>query len=335
MTFSQYDALSVLEDQGQSSSAFLCLNEGNRYFTSPECAGMITYRPVGRTYWIQFTGACAQKDLNRKLLDDAFAAEAARARKRVVALQLSRSDAERAAAAGCVVNQLGCSYSIDLSSFAMRGQKFVKTRNMIARSRREGVVVSEATAERLRDPEFVTQLDRIDAEWLRDKGRHVKELQLMIGERGGVVQDRRRLFFAAMAGRVVAYISYSPVYGAHPGWLYDLTRRLPYAPPGVIEHIFAEAAEIFRDEGSSWVHLGFTPFVGIESEHRVPGATSQVLAKAISVIRERGSILYPAKNQLAFKLKWRPHHIVPEYIAVRHHIRLRDVWCVARATNCL
>ena len=45
---------------------------------------------------------------------------------------------------GWTVNQFGTSYSIDLSDFTLQGKKFVKTRNMIARSRREGVTIAEA-----------------------------------------------------------------------------------------------------------------------------------------------------------------------------------------------
>ncbi|MFV8160997.1 phosphatidylglycerol lysyltransferase domain-containing protein [Mycobacterium sp. 134] len=335
MTQTTHDALAILENQGQSASAFLSLNAGNKYFTVDEAAGMITYRPVGRQCWIQFTGPCAATDADRAVLTEAFAQSAASQRKRIIAVQLSRHDAERAANDGWVVNQFGCTYSIDLSQFSLRGQKFVKTRNMVARSRREGVHVVEATADMQQDLRFAEQLDRIDQQWLRNKGRHVKELRLMVGERNDAVQDHRRLFVAMLGTHVVAYISFSPAYGPQPGWLYDLTRRLPDAPPGVIEHIFVEAADVLRAGGAEWIHLGLTPFVGIDPEHELPGASSPILSKAISLIRERGAFLYPAQSQLAFKLKWRPHQIEPEYIAFPGRIRLRDMWWLARATNSL
>ncbi len=327
------DALAVVEKLGQSSSMFLALNEGNRYFSVGERPGLIAYRPAGRRYWVQFTGACAA-DADRGPLDSAFADAARAAKKRVIAVQLDRADAERAASAGWAVNQFGCSYSIDLTQFTLRGQKFVKTRNMIARSRREGVTVSEATADRLADPGFAARLDGLDAAWLRNKGRHVKELRLMIGERGGAMQDQRRLFVAEAEGRVVAYISYSPVYGDRAGWLYDLTRRAPDAPPGVIEHVFSHAAQAFHDENVGWLHLGLTPFVGLDPEHAMP-TSSRLLTSALSLIGERGSALYPAKNQLAFKLKWRPQLVTPEYIAFPRRVRLRDVLRLALVTNSL
>ncbi|WP_280275897.1 DUF2156 domain-containing protein [Nocardia wallacei] len=333
-TCGHVEASAVLEDLAHHSSAFLALNAGNEFFTVAGVQGLIAYRPQGRC-WIQFTGAVGSDETARRELDAAFLAAAAREHKRVIAVQLSKSDAERAADAGWVVNQLGSSYGIDLSAFTLRGQKFVKTRNMISRSKREGVAVTEVTVDRSADAGLVSQLDAIDTAWLRSKGRHVKELRLMIGERGGPLQHKRRLFLAEVAGRVAAYVSFAPVYGTQHGWLYDLTRRVPGAPPGVVEHIFAVAAETLRKDGAGWIHLGFTPFVGIEQEHEFPQSSSRMLALAAAQVRRHGRALYPAESQLAFKSKWRPHQVTPEYIAFPGRIRAGDVWHLARATNVL
>jgi lysylphosphatidylglycerol synthetase-like protein (DUF2156 family) len=327
-------AIPVLQRHGQHSSAFLALNDGNRYFAADGVEGMVVYRPFGRRYWVQFTGPVAPAaGLDR--LTDAFAAEAARRRRRVIAVQLPRADAERVVDRGWVVGQFGCSYSIDLTNFGLSGRKFVKTRNMITRSRREGVAVAEVGADRMADPEFAAGLDAIDGAWLRSKGRHVKEMRFLIGQRGGALQGHRRLFAATVAGRPVAYISYSPVYGESSGWLYDLTRRAPDAPPGVIEHIFAEAAEQLRAEGAGWMHLGLTPFIGLEEQYALDGGRSAVLSRLLGLIEKHGSALYPARSQLAFKLKWRPQVITPEYVAFPRRVRLRDAWCLARITNSL
>lgn len=321
--------LPILRRTGENPSAFLALNHGNEYFTSPGVDGVVTYRPFGSRYWVQFAGACAAP-ADRRALDAAFATAANVAGRRIIAVQLLREDATRAAEAGWTVNQFGTSYSIDLSEFSLRGRKFVKTRNMITRSRREGVTVSEVDPEQVRD-----QLDAIDASWLRDKGWHVKEMRFLIGERGGPAQAHRRTFVATVDDRIVSYVSYSPVFGSRPGWLYDLTRRSPDAPPGVIEHIFAEAAEILRADGAGWMHLGLTPFVGREPDNEIPGASHALTGKLIDLIERRGSFLYPAAGQLSFKLKWRPQVVTPEYVAFPGRIRVRDIWCLARATNAL
>lgn len=328
------EILPTVQSYGEHSSVFLALNDGNSFFTTDDVAGTIVYRPFGNRYWVQFTGAIAAEP-DRPRLEAAFIDEAARQRRRILAVQLSRSDAELAVDNGYVANPFGCSYSIDLAQFTLSGRKFVKTRNMITRSRREGVTVTEVDRDRLDTPEFAAQLDQIDAAWLRNKGRHVKEMQFLIGQRGGAVQDHRRLFVAEHAGRAIAYISYAPVYGPQGGWLYDLTRRVPDSPPGVIEHLFADAALRLRDQGAMWMHLGLTPFVGATDEHVLAQGHSRTLAWLLDKIGQRCSALYPARSQLAFKLKWRPHLITPEYVAFPRRIHVRDAWCLARITNSL
>ncbi|RDI68146.1 DUF2156 domain-containing protein [Nocardia pseudobrasiliensis] len=328
------DALAAVRAYGRHSSSFLALNSGNEYFTVDGSPGMIVYRPFGRDYWVQFTGPIAPVEECARL-QRSFTDAAARRRRRVIAVQLLRPDAEQAAREGYSVNQFGCSYSIDLSGFGLGGGRFHKTRGMVNRSRREGVTVTEADPQRLARPEFAEQLDAIDATWLRDKGRHAKELQFLIGKRGDELQSHRRLFVAELGGRPIAYFSFSPVPGTHSGWLADLERRLPDSPPGVVEHIFAEAAQRFRDEGANWLHLGLTPFVGLAPEYVVEAGHSAFVAWVMNTIRTRGGALYPAESALAFKLKWRPQLVTPEYLAVPHRIRLRDVWCLARVTNAL
>ncbi|MGK8520152.1 phosphatidylglycerol lysyltransferase domain-containing protein [Nocardia asteroides] len=331
---SPMEALAALRSYGQHSAGFLALNIGNEYFTVDGSSGVIVYRPFGRGYWVQFTGPIAPPEECADL-ERAFAEAAASARRRVIKVQLLREDAERAAADGYVVNQFGSSYSIELAQFGLLGGKFRKTRSMVSRSRKAGVTVSEVSPQRQAEPEFAAQLDAIDAAWLRSKGKHTKELEFLIGQRGGPMQEHRRLFVAEFEGRPVAYLLYSPVFGRQHGWLADLERRMPDSPPGVADHIFSDAAKQLHRDGAEWLHLGLTPFVGLEPEYRIDSGHSKMVSWALNTIRERGAALYPADSALAFKLKWRPHVVTPEYIAFPGRFRLRDAWCLARTTNAL
>lgn len=332
LTVPRPEPFTLLEAHSEHSSAFLALNSGNEHFISTGTAGMVTYRPHGSRYWVQFSEPVAPEH-ERATLQREFA-DIARARgKRVIAVQLTKQAVERSHTTG-VINQFGCSYSISLPDFTLRGKKFVKTRNMITRSRREGVTVSEVTVDHLlSDTDLARQLDDVDATWLRSKGRHVKAMEFLVGQRGGPAQKHRRLFVARHHDRVVAYISYSPVFGSQPGWLYDLTRRHPDAPPGAIEHVFAEAAHVFADESAGWIHLGLTPFVGLEPDHAFTDRQSALLGRSLDFVRNHGDRLYPARSQLSFKLKWHPHVISPEYVCFPKHLRVSDIWTLARITN--
>jgi lysylphosphatidylglycerol synthetase-like protein (DUF2156 family) len=326
------DLLRVLSSHGDHSSAFLTLNDGNSYHRADGTEGVVPYRPVGRRYWVQLGGPCAAPD-ERDLLWTSFLAGARAAGRRVVAVQLHGEAAARAAGTGFSVTQFGTSYSLELADLTLRGRRFVKTRNMVSRSRREGATVAEVGVDVAPGPELDAQLDAIDRGWLRDKGRHVRELQFLVGQRGGRFAAHRRLFVALVDGRAVAYVSYSPVPGSRPGWLYDLTRRRTDAPPGVIEHVFFEAAQRLAADGARWMHLGLTPFVGLDPAHRIAGANSLVLEQGLQWLGAHASWVYPAAGQLAFKLKWDPSVATPEYVAMPGHPRVRDAVAVERVTN--
>ena len=326
------DAYQLLRDYGQHSSAFLSMNANTGRLRPPGTNGFIAYRQGGRRHLFELCGPIgADDDRERVLLG--FLEEARRRRQRIAAVQLSLADAALHAQHGFVVNQLGASYSLDLVGYTLGGQRMVKVRNMVNRARREGVTVSEATPNEQASAELAGHLDQIDTDWLHAKGRHVKELDFLIGERGGPGAQHRRLFTACHQGRVIAYISYSPAFGERTGWLYDLTRRSPQAPPGTVDLLFATALETFQHEGSRWLHLGFTPFVQLAPRGEAPGPTSGVLHRCIELLGTRGRALYPAAAQESFKLKWRPQHIEPEYLAFQNGVSPAAVWSLMRLTR--
>ncbi|MFH9574755.1 bifunctional lysylphosphatidylglycerol flippase/synthetase MprF [Streptomyces sp. NPDC017454] len=314
--------LDTLAAHSDNPSSFLALNSGNTYFHDDRFEGACAYRTSGR-YVLQFGGPFAAPEHRARLLD-AFAAHAGR---RLVAVQLQRADAELYAARGFTVNQLGSSYAVDLSRFTLRGSRFVRLRNKISRARRAGLEVAEVV-----DGDDRAELDRIDQCWLREKGRHVKELRFLVGQRHGSLQKHRRLFAGRIDGEVVGYINYSPVYGSRPGWLHDLSRRRPDAPPGVMEALNATVMERLTADGAGWLHFGFTPFTGLGPEHEPPGA-SRLFSRFARLLAERGEAIYPAASQLEYKQKWAPHAVLPEYIAFRGRPRPGAVWQLLRATN--
>lgn len=316
----------ILERRAENPSAFLALNQDALHFTVADVDGVVAYQLAGRSTIVQLGGVFADP-ADQPLLLGAFLDFAHVARRRVVAVQLMRPDAELYAAHGFTVNQFGADYARALAGFSLGGKKHMQLRNKISRARRAGVSVAEVTGTM---PEA---LDDIDRAWLRSKGRHVKELKLMVGERGGPAQAYRRLFVAADdTGMALAYVSFSPVYGARSGWLHDLSRRRPDAPPGVLELIVNTAVETFRAEGAGHLHFGFTPFTNLSPEHEVPGA-SRVTSRLVRFLAAHGSAIYPAADQLAYKEKWGLDIIEPEYLGFQGGISLRGVWNLLRVTD--
>jgi lysylphosphatidylglycerol synthetase-like protein (DUF2156 family) len=319
----------VLDRHAENPSAYLALNDGTEHFSVPGVDGVVAYQLAGRSTVVQLGGVFAAPE-NQDLLLGAFVDLARSQRRRVVAVQLMRADAERYATHGFTVNQLGADYARELAGFSLAGKKHMQLRNKVSRARRAGVAVLETASS---DTELPSQLEAIDKAWLRSKGRHVKELQFMVGQRGGAAQPLRRLFVARdEGGSVLSYISFSPVYGTRSGWLHDLSRRHPDAPPGVLELIVVTAVETFQAEGAAYLHFGFTPFTGLSAEHEVSGS-SAVARWIVRLLADHGSAIYPAADQLAYKEKWGLNLVQPEYVAFGGRVSVGAVWNLLRLTN--
>jgi lysylphosphatidylglycerol synthetase-like protein (DUF2156 family) len=316
--------LKAIREYGDNPSAFLAANDGNEYFTGSG-GGVVAYRRSGR-YFIQFGGPFADARDKTALIHE-FRDHARANRRKIVGIQLQRADAELYAAEGFTLNQVGSSYSVHLPEFTLRGTRFMKLRNKISRAKRSGLEVREVRYEEVREP--VADIDR---RWLRSKGRHVKEIEFLVGQLGGAAQSHRRLFVGIIGDKVVAYISYAPAFDTRPGWLHDLSRRLPDVMPGVMEAINAAAIETFLAEGAQWLHFGFTPFTGLDPTCEFPGH-SALTGKFMRLLAEKGSAVYPAATQLAYKEKWAPHLVLPEYLAFDGSASLGAIWQILRVTK--
>jgi lysylphosphatidylglycerol synthetase-like protein (DUF2156 family) len=328
------DGLEVLRRHAEHSSAFLALNEHTLHYRAAGIDGLIAFRPAGRRHLIQLCGPVAAPR-DRAPLVRSFLGWAHGRGRRVTAVQLARADAVQYVERGFAANQLGSSYSIDLERFTLRGTKFTKVRNMINHATRLGITVDELLPVDLDRPSVLSELAGIDTSWLRAKGRHVKELKFMVGEFGGRGAPHRRVFVARDRGIAIAYVSYSPCFGSRPGWLYDLVRRRPDSSPGAVEIVFATAVAKLRDEGCGWLHLGLTPFAGLQDKHELTCGSSALVRRLTRALSAHGAALYPARTQERFKLKWGPHHIEPEYIAFEPRPNAAAAWQLLRVTRAI
>lgn len=309
-------------------SGYLALTRANQRFALPDRPGFVAYRAHGR-HWIALGGVLAPSEARPALLD-AFLAAATRAGRRVLVVQVRGDQVSLFRARGFVVNQLGTSFGLALASFDLRGTAKMQLRNKISRARKAGLVAVELGRDVARDAAAFADLDAVSAAWLRGKGK--PELQFMIGELGAPGEAARRVFLVRDAqARPLGFITYVPAYGQRPGYLHDLTRRVPDAPPGVLELANATAIERLRAEGVPYLHFGFTPFVVDEDE---PDADSRFAAWLVRLLYRRGALVYPAATQSHYKLKWGPAVIEREYLAARP-LSLRGIVDLLRLTRSL
>jgi lysylphosphatidylglycerol synthetase-like protein (DUF2156 family) len=308
-------------------SCFLAVNEGNSFFTHGDRPGVVAYRQAGR-YLVQFGGPFAPESDRAELLS-AFLRFAEDQDSSVVGIQLQSADVDLYRNNGFTVNQVGASYAVDLSEFSLKGTRFMRLRNKIQRCLRAGVTVFESTME-----EWLDAMHEVDSVWLNSKGADVHQLEYLVGQYGGPMQKHRRLFVAVQDGTLVGYISYSPVYGSQAGWMHDLSRRRPGDLPGLMEAINKTAIDTFIAEGVRWLHFGFTPFTALSDELEPPGY-SPAFNGLMKMLWEHGEEVYPAQTQLAYKNKWAPSLVIPEYVAFQGQASLPGFVHVFRAAGAL
>jgi lysylphosphatidylglycerol synthetase-like protein (DUF2156 family) len=292
-------------------SGFLALTERNARFSLEGVPGFISYREQGR-HLVALGGVHAPEEARAALLDG-FITEATRRRRRVIAVQVRAAQTELFRSRGFTINRFGSTYGMDLRGFSLAGTRRMKLRNKIKRARAAGLRVLEVGRELVADAATFARLAAVSGSWLKAKRK--KELDFMIGELGVPGDARRRIFVVEDgAGAMLGFITYVPAWGERPGWLHDLTRRVPTAPAGTMELCNAVAIERLKETGASFLHFGFTPFVlcGIE----IPGA-SRLLAWALRMLGRYGRALYPAQSQVEYKLKWAPEIVEPEFVAAR------------------
>lgn len=334
LQFKSPDVLNILQDCADHPSAFLATNQDTQQFISDNVPGMVAYRSAGKHLVI--AAGLSVKEQHKDILVEDFVSWSRQQKKKVIAIQMLRDDAEVLARHGFTVNQIGTSYSLSLDKFKISGSRFMKLRNKISRAKRADVEVKELGKDVAFSPTLESQLQEIDQQWLVQK--HAKELAFLIGEVGDLAnidQSVKRLFVAFKNDEPVAYILYTVSFGAYEGWMHDLTRRLPDAPTGVMELINLTAIETFIEEKAQHINFGFTPLVGLDSEIEISGAYSRPAQKILVFLAKHGSSIYPAGSQLQYKLKWAPNIILPEYIAFQGGFSLRGLWDVLKLTQAL
>ncbi len=323
------DAVSreVLTDVLAHPSGYLATSSRNCAFTVDDIPGFIAYRRQGKHLWL-FGGVHAKPEDAAKLIDR-FVAFAAEKRLRVAAVQVRQSQVELFASRGFTVNQMGTTYAVALKGYSFGGGKKMQLRNKIQKARREGLRVVELGKDVPRDARWFAKLEEVSARWLEAKGK--KELDFMIGELGTPEDEDRRIFLVLdEQEKPIAFITYVPVWGdERPGYLHDLTRRVPEAPAGTMELCNAEAIERFKNEGAQYLHFGFTPFLIDEEEN---GTASRWVHRLIHGLRKYGKKLYPVDSQVAYKTKWGTDIVEREYVAARP-ISFRTVFDLVALTR--
>lgn len=254
----RFMAHQILRKWGNTSTSYMTLNRGNRYFFEERGEAYLAYRerlgvvisigdPVGppeatRRCIVEFIGFCQQK-------------------RRVPAFFAIEKDADFLAQLQMRNIQIAANPYLNLKTLQFKGKSWQDVRTALNRAKREGITIEQY------DPHYTSkdvfdQLAQISKEWIHCK--KLPELGFTLGDLSTIQDKAVRTFYAVNAAQEVqGFVSWLPIYG-NQGWTLDLMRRRKEgAMQGIMEFLIASSALRFGEENYTWLNLGACPFANI------------------------------------------------------------------------
>ena len=206
---------------------------------------------------------------------------------------------------------------IDLNDFTLDGSHFKRLRNQLRKLGTDGIVVEEL-------PRPITdatmhELRVVSNAWMEDSGH--RERTFSLGSFDEAEIKRTLILVARSADRIEAFVNVVPSYVGDDG-NFDLMRRRPDSPNGVMDLLLVALAERFRVEGRTGMTLGLAPLMNIKG--------TGVGARTLRAISERDSKSFNFSGLRTYKEKWRPRW-EPRYLMYPSELSLIRVgYAVAR-----
>ncbi|MBI3764478.1 MAG: DUF2156 domain-containing protein [Chloroflexi bacterium] len=230
--------------------------------------------------------------------------------------QIGEANAEAFRAEGFDLLKVGEEALLDLPGFSLSGKLRSDLRQAINRGEREAWRFHLYRGP-IADADLLGQMEEISAAWLAEKGG--AEMGFVMG---GTPLAGDQIVRPAVAqdadGRVIAFMTWAPMYAAH-GWAGDVMRRPPDAPNGAMEYLITRAAVHLQEDGERVISLGLAPLKDVaESDD------ARLMARALALVASRFNTLYHFKTLDAFKEKFWPRW-EPRYLAYPGRLALPKV----------
>jgi phosphatidylglycerol lysyltransferase len=286
--------LALLERHGWNATSFQIMERGFRYWFDGQDA-CVGYVDTGHA-WVAAGPPIAPAE--RLAETSARFAEAARAAGRRVCLfgteeRFREASGWRALRIG--EQPLWSPADWDL---VLRGRRSL--REQLRRARAKGVTVRMLAPDELAPAHATRQeLEGLIARWLAS--RTIAPMGFLVQVDPFTFPERRRLFVAEVAGRVVGFLGVIPIY-ARGGWFFEDFLRDPDAPNGTIELLVDAGMRAAAAEGVAVVTLGLAPLAGD-------------VGPWLRSARRLGRALYDFEGLRAFKAKLEPQRWSPIFLS--------------------
>lgn len=258
--------------------------------------------------------------------------------------------------------KMGEEAALHPQTFTLHGSALANVRTSCRRAEREGVGIQ--WYEGLPPPEVMQHLKHISRTWLDQKaGKQAVERGFSMGRMDELAESAEQAEMIATlstptnvlplvaprlvtavaqtsTGQPCAFITFTPIYGCLTGeatapgmrsevqgwgWTLDLMRRVPAAPPGVMELLLVQTIERFRSCGAHKISLGLVAMADTRQEM---SAVGQWLA---SFVTHRMALFESSRTLFTFKQKFHPCW-ESRYLVTNTTLALPSI---ARAVLCL
>lgn len=328
-------ATTLLRGYGSNALAFFGLALPNRHFLTPDGEGLVNYRLTGKVALVLGDPICSPE--RQQQVTQSFLTFCRRHHWRVAFYQASSEHLVAYRSLNLRVFKIGEEAIINPQTFTLNGSAIANVRTSCRRAEREGVVIS--WYEGVPPTEVMQQLEHVSGIWLEQKaGRNASETGFSTGRLEDIptlaehaemfappslssAQMHQKLphFVTGVAttrsGDPCAFVTFTPIYGsatgettetetpttrANGGWGLDLMRRVPNAPPGVMELLLVRAIERFQPCGASVMSLGMVAMADTRQE------TTSAQQQLTHFVAHRLGLLETRGTLFSFKQKFHP-----------------------------
>jgi lysylphosphatidylglycerol synthetase-like protein (DUF2156 family) len=324
----------LLRFYGSHTLAFFGLAAKNRHFLAPGGAGLVNYQLVRKVAVVFGDPVClpeACEQITRSFLDFC-----ALHQWRVAFYQASPEHLATYHALNLRTFKMGEEAVLYPQTFSLHGSALANVRTSCRRAEREGVRIQ--WHEGVPPTAVMQHLKHISRAWLDQKaGKQTAERGFTMGRMDELTELAEQAEMIATistpanvlplaaprlvtavaktsTGQSCAFVTFTPIYGCLTGeatapmrqcemqgwgWTLDLMRRVPDAPPGVMELLLVRAIERFRSCGAHRVSLGLVALADTRQEMT---ATERLA----SFVANRLALFEPSRTLFNFKQKFHP-----------------------------
>ncbi|RUO92835.1 DUF2156 domain-containing protein [Corallococcus sp. AB018] len=288
--------LALLKHHGWNATSFQVLQPGFQYWFSPEGDGCIAYVDTGGA-WVAGGGPIASHERVHDVVE-AFHQAARSAGKRV---SFFATESRFSRLVPFEELPIGEQPVWDPTKWESVVKGSRSLREQLRRARSHGVRVREVPAEVMETEGHPLRaaVEVLAEHWLAS--RRMATMGFLVGLAPGAFARERRAFVAEVEGRVVGFLSVTPVY-ARDGWFLQDLLREPTAPNGTAETLVDAAMRAAALNGRQYVTLGLAPLAG-------------PVRPWLRFARSAGRPLFDFEGLRSFKAKFRPDAWVTLYLS--------------------